>query len=561
VKVGSKIRAHWSLFAAIAILWGALAGFLRICIVRDGGRFVYAIDDPYITMAVAKNFVGHGVWGVTPFMFSWCTSTPLWTWLIILAYAIFGVGSMTPLVLDFVCASATCLVVYLLLRRRGLDPAELLVALMLVIFATSLPALAFTGEEHILQALLTIVFIDFAAADLAAPTDSHRAALIALAPLVTTVRYEGMFLLAPVVGLFILRRRIITAAAIAIAGALPVIALGLWSISKGSGFFPNSIMLKANLPGSGSFAAVVRFLAHLCWNLASAPWLVLLAILAIGCIHLILKAGRPLWDRDLLAMAIFLAVAAAQASFALTGGVAFFRYDAYLVATGIFLLASCWREPWMREFVAGVAATPRRRTLRIAVVAIAAIALIPRAIAANALIPRASHNIYEQQYQMARFVDRFYQDQGVALNDIGAVCFLSDIRLLDVVGLATQRVADEREAGRFDNAMIAEITATSGTEIAIVYDEYLFGPHSSARPANWIKAGEWRIADAKVVQDTVSFYGIGEEQAQILRANLAAFTPALPASVDAVIIGGSANMAGAPTNAAGPETPAGGQGK
>ena len=59
VKVGSKIRAHWPLFAAMAILWGALAGFLRICIAHDGGQIVYAIDDPYIAMAVAGSDV-HG---------------------------------------------------------------------------------------------------------------------------------------------------------------------------------------------------------------------------------------------------------------------------------------------------------------------------------------------------------------------------------------------------------------------------------------------------------------------------------------------------------------------
>ncbi|HJU28293.1 MAG TPA: hypothetical protein VJ718_03935, partial [Candidatus Binataceae bacterium] len=166
-------------------------------------------------------------------------------------------------------------------------------------------------------------------------------------------------------------------------------------------------------------------------------WLVAVAAYAAGCIYLSARFNRSLWERSLLAWLIYLAALAAQASFALTGGIAFFRYDAYLVAAGIFLLASCWCEPWALDFIRRLRASANGGAIRIGLIALFAIALIPRAVVANSLIPRASHNIYEQQFQMARFVHHFYRGRTIALNDIGAVTFASNVKLLDVAGLAT----------------------------------------------------------------------------------------------------------------------------
>lgn len=528
------LRAHWSLVWSILALWVALAGVLLICIHREGGHFVYAVDDIYIAMAIAKNVVRHGVWGVNPFSFSWCSSTPLWTAVIILVYLIFGVSAGVPLALNFIVATTFVIVCYFLLRQRGLEQRRLLIALLSLIFLTSIPSLAFTGQEHILQALLTIVFIYYAAEDIAAAETRHVFALAALAPLVTTVRYEGMFLVAPVVALFVMRRRFRSALLIAALGAAPLVALGLWSLSHGWAFFPNSITTKANLLDSTATAAFVAFLRKLAVNLKNGYWLIAFAAYAAGCVYLSARFSGSLWERSLLAWLIYIAALAAQASFALTGGIAFFRYDAYLVAAGIFLLASCWREPWAVAFGRRLRANANGGRIRAAMIALFAIALFPRAIAANFLIPRASHNIYEHQFQMARFIHRFYRGQTVALEDIGAVTFASNVKLLDVAGLATRRVATDRAEHRFNNSDMAALSRSMNVDIAIVYDRYLFV--GAERPSNWIKVGEWKISDAALVWDTVSFYGVGMGQARRLRANLEAFSSQLPKCVTPVIM-------------------------
>ena len=53
----------------------------------------------------------------------------------------------------------------------------------------------------------------------------------------------------------------------------------------------------------------------------------------------------------------------------------------------------------------------------------------------------ASGNIYDQQYQMASFVREYYAGRGVVLNDIGAVTYLSDVHLTDLMGLGTMQAA------------------------------------------------------------------------------------------------------------------------
>jgi hypothetical protein len=137
--------------------------------------------------------------------------------------------------------------------------------------------------------------------------------------------------------------------------------------------------------------------------------------------------------------------------------------------------------------------------------------------------PKASHNIYEQQIQMARFIAQYYPDQPIVIQDVGAISYFSDPRVVDLVGLGSPAVARLKLVAAFHGAAVDGVA--QGSKIAIVYDKM-------ARPL-WKKVGSWGIPDNVVCEESrVSFYAIDPEEELRLIASLREFAPLLPATVE-----------------------------
>jgi hypothetical protein len=85
-------------FLIAAAIYCAITLTLLIASYRQAeGHFIYALDDTYIGMMIAKNLAMHGVWGVSPYEFSSSTSTPLFVLLLSVVYRVFGVSEVAPL--------------------------------------------------------------------------------------------------------------------------------------------------------------------------------------------------------------------------------------------------------------------------------------------------------------------------------------------------------------------------------------------------------------------------------------------------------------------------------
>lgn len=200
--------------------------------------------------------------------------------------------------------------------------------------------------------------------------------------------------------------------------------------------------------------------------------------------------------------AIFLGTLVLHMLFGKTGWL--FRYEAYLVAmgwivAGVTLLAPVFERLRQGRLLAG-------ETIAYAFAAL--LLLWPAAARGNEALrvtSRASTNVYEQQYQMGRFLAEHYPQGRVAANDVGAITFLTNIDLLDFYGLFSVEVLREKRTGTINTAYFARRAEERGVEIAIVY-EALY-QSAGGIPASWIKAGEWKVSNNVVLwADVVAFY-------------------------------------------------------
>ncbi|MCJ7579664.1 MAG: hypothetical protein MUP98_03910 [Candidatus Aminicenantes bacterium] len=163
-------------------------------------------------------------------------------------------------------------------------------------------------------------------------------------------------------------------------------------------------------------------------------------------------------------------------------------------------------------------------------------ALIPRATTALLNIPKACKNIYEQQYQMGLFLQRYYRHKNIAANDIGAIHYLSNAQILDLWGLSSMEVALEKRKDSFNTRVIDQITKIHQIKIAILY-EHWFKTYGGL-PSEWIKVGEWTIRENVICGgDTVSFYAVDPIEKESLINNLKEFSKELPKDVFQVIDG------------------------
>lgn len=524
-------RQHWPLLVAVAVLCAVVAISVALSLKHNEGHLIYAIDDPYIHMAIARNVAEHGVWGVTRYGFTSSSSSLLWTLLLSLVYLLFGVGESAPLILNILSAIGACGLIYALLQRHRVPPWLTLGALLSIIFFSPWPSLVFCGQEHILHGLLTIWFVSLAAALLSGDgqTRLRFSALLLLAALVVMARYEGLFAVLVVGGLFAARRRWVPALAVVAAGCLPVVTYGMISAAKGWYFLPNPILLKGNIPDVSSVKGLVYLLGYSGYlQLTQNPHMLMLLLAGLVALHYQLRNREGLWRESTVVNAVFVAATGLHMQFARAGW--FYRYEAYLVGLGVFALTLALKD-WLEQGRhTRMARQELVRYLPLALMSILVVApLGVRGIKSFRAIPQATGNIYQQQYQMGLFLREFYQGRVVAANDVGAINYLADIRCVDLWGLASLEVAKAMRARRYDTASIDELVGSKQAEIAVLYDAWFQREDIGGWPSHWLRVGQWGMPDNLVCcEDTISFYAVDESEVEPLIDNLRRFGPRLP---------------------------------
>jgi hypothetical protein len=294
-----------------------------------------------------------------------------------------------------------------------------------------------------------------------------------------------------------------------------VIVYGAVSVSNGWYWLPNSIAMK------GAYGH--HIFLHLLAAFVRAPHLMAVMI-ALPILAYLSKANRR-------ATCMLSAVFIAGCCHVLLADVGWtYRYEDYLLAAAVAATAVAF--PTIKGNI--------RREPALALVLVVPAALLGgRCVIAAVRLPLHSRSVYSQQYQMARFVHRYYNGEVIAANDIGAIDFLNDIACVDLTGLANRDIFFAKRSHSYTTAVIQSETQKAGAAIAMVYDTMftstptvLGGP---PLPKHWIRIARWKVRDKQELGgDTVSFYAIRPGEAGRLRRSLREFSASLPKGVTVI---------------------------
>lgn len=563
------------------VLTALTAGILVRILALNGGTFVYTLDDPYIHLALAED-IARGTYGVNPGEASAPSSSILYPFLFV-PFAGLRFLEWMPLAFGLAASYGTVFLwgrtVGWALGRpattrpeaaRSADPgdaarrpamsvgpsdpaagvapgsraaavgphaaapgrraaafaAPVLVALL--ILATNLVGVMFTGMEHSLQLFATALLVWGLVVE--RETDSAPWWLWASLLLGPLLRYENLALTVPALAYLLVRGR--RRGSLVVLGLLVTLVGGfsLFLLSLGQGPLPSPVMLKATVAsGAGPGTLLDTLLDTLVDNLflRQGALLALLGTLCAGA-----AAGAP--DREERRFGTW--IAGAILLHLLVGSFGWFeRYELYIWSATLLSTLLLFRAP-LRRLIASLHPAPL-----LAGAATLTFVLGYPYIYTTLQSPLGSNNIYEQQYQMHRFATDYW-DAPVAITDLGWVAFRNDRYVLDLWGLAHRGAAEARRRG--DDAYAGELARAHDVGLAMVYGDWYTPPPPGWRPLADMHLSRRLLTAAGA---PVTFYSLHPDEDARLRHLLLEFGATLPPGVELSMRDGRApDVPGAP---------------
>jgi hypothetical protein len=519
---------YWAPGGGVLLLIAALgAATVYFC----GGHFIYSLDDPYITLSLASQ-IWHGHYGINAVEYSSPSSSIAYPFLV----AIFGWSEhqdWIPLIVNAIASAATAMILAALCERYpfGAETKRrpwLTLLLLTLMVATNLIGVVFTGLEHSLHALASVAVIYGLARTF--ESGSQPRWLLPTIVVLPMLRFEGLALaLLSLVGLFLTGHRraaLIGAAAI---GLLLIIYMDCMRL-LGLPLLPSSILARAPaFQPDGSVAAyAARTLREIVKPLllywpATVAW----ALLGVLVGHPILRSRRRMHPASAYRLSLLhewvLTSMAAGVLFAHTllgAWDGYFRYEIYAIATIVTAILIVWHAE-IRTFM------DRAHPGRLIAAGLAVVLLGMPYVQATFFTALAGRGIYEQQYQMHRFVVDFYR-KPVAVNDLGWVSFHNPNYVLDLWGLASEPARKARMEDP-EPGWPAALTASHNVGLAMIYARWFSG----VLPRSWTPVAVLRVRHAPIsaADAEVTFYATSPESLSAVHGALQGFVPTLRPNV------------------------------
>lgn len=513
IRVPSKILSP-GITSAIVLFWIVSAALLYFIFSFTGGHFSYTLDDPYIHLAMAEALaVGH--YGINQGEITAPSSSVIWPFLFVP-----GVGTTwheyLPLIFNLIFGTLAAGLLGAIVMRlpwgqrapRALLIPAIALSCLLVIDA-NLPGLTFNGMEHTLQVLLAIA----AAYGVIEVYNGRQMPIwsIAAAIIAPSIRYECLTItLAVAAALFGQRRYLLSFSVVGASLVLPA-AFSAFLISSGLPPLPNSVLAKTIGSSNGSTSSS-SFL-----HVADA------AFQKIG-----LGRGQMAWKVNIgLALALLITLLSAKSwphRWLLLGSVGaiilhicfgqtgwFYRYEVYVLIFSLLVLMGIYGRHVTKYWylmipVLVVIGSPYAKCIY--------------------LTPRAAQNIYEQQYQMARFVQDYHR-KPFAVNDLGWVSYRlpNETEVLDLWGLASNEALQQKVKSA---AWLDQITQQHNVGLAVIYPGWF-----PDIPADWTPIALMQLSGERITpaENKVLFLSTGVGNPEEIRKELEEFAPTLPPGV------------------------------
>jgi hypothetical protein len=505
----SRQARHKALLAAVAALFIAILVEYVSILSLNSGHLVYTLDDAYIHLKLAQTIMD-GHYGLNKNEFSAPASSIIWPFILApLSHTDFG--EYFPFFINTGCALVTLFLFYKILVRsvfRECQSANALwIFLVLLILATNLIGLVFTGMEHSLQLLLAVAVLW----GLILEVEEGRVSPWLIVGVVAgpLVRYENCAISAGALIYLLLRRHrkvslIMLSILIASLGSFSFLLL-----RSGLKAVPTSVFAKSAVISSGVSADTIW--THLLYSVSIQTGAILLiAALCLLSFGLLSKQTRAI---RLLSLAISFSIGVHL----LAGQYGWYhRYEIYIFSLAVLTLI----------YIFGHLIAQGLQTSAVATICIAILFVTltcPFYILDLKTLPVAANNIYEQHYQMHRFATEYCRCP-VAVNDVGYVSYRNPNYVLDLLGLASLQAYDLRMK-RQGSDWMDELCRKEHVQLAMIYSN-LF----PQIPRNWTKIAELRLGKKRITpfNQTVSFYAVGQNNAPRLIKLLVAFRSTLP---------------------------------
>lgn len=505
---------------ALGLLLTLMTGeFIAILIINQG-HFFFTLDDPYIHLAVSEN-LWHAHYGVNLEEFSSPSSSMLWPFLIA-PFALFpDAAPILILLFNGVVATATLRVFWLILKQEpgtSVTPPQammlgaLLIAMMLI---ANLVGLVYTGMEHSLQVLLcSLIVLGLIKEFRDAKLPDWLPWVLILAPM---VRYECLGVSIPAL-VVLWSKGYRKPVWLSILGIL--VALGSFSLfllGLGLPPLPTSVLVKSSIFPTSSFFHFLQ--GHLTLSYQHHTG----RLLGIGMVILLyvstLRGIRSDHGR------IALSVAAGIGLHVLFGRYDWYgRYEIYIWSLMFLSLLYLFKDALFSM------ASHMPGSVNTALITLLVILLAKTHLGILFSTPVASQEVYQQQFQMHRFVTEYWQAP-VAINDLGWVSYQNHNFVLDIHGLASYKTLMDRRSGNsvwMQDSIDRQRMAGRNVDLAMFYEDWYENV-----PEAWIKLGELTLSHDQVTaaSDKVAFYATRPEAVEPIQEQLNRFIPTLPPGV------------------------------